>query len=194
MNSKRGVRITIILLLMLVLATAGSGKFLVMDRPRKADVILVLAGDTDRRPARALELYRQGYAGRVILDVPEGSRIYAWTECELARKYIESLAEARFFSLCSIRGLSTREEARDVAACLPATGAQNVLLVTSDFHTRRTLSVFRKQFPGRNFAVAAAYDSTQFGAAWWHHRQWAKMALDEWLRLAWWEAVDRWRS
>ena len=189
----RTVRIPLILLLMVVLGVSVSGKFLVMDEPRKADVILVLAGETDRRPARALELYHQGYAGRIILDVPDGDRIYGWTKMELARKYIDSLPDTKVIMLCPIHGLSTRDEARDVAACLPATDTHNVLLVTSDFHTRRALSIFRKQFPKRDFAVAAVYDSTQFGNKWWEHRQWAKVALDEWLRLVWWEAIDRWR-
>jgi len=178
---------------MLVLAVSVSGKFLVVDEPRKADVILVLAGETDRRPARALELYHRGYASRIILDVPDGERIYGWTKAELAQKYIASLPDGKVITLCPIHGLSTRDEANDVAACLPALGAHNVLLVTSDFHSRRAVSIFRSRFPERDFAVAAAYDPTQFGIAWWDHRQWAKAALDEWLRLAWWEVIDRWR-
>jgi hypothetical protein len=40
--------------------------------------------------------------------------------------------------------------------------------------------------------VAAAYDDAQFGAPWWKHRQWAKTNVDEWLRMFWWQAVDRW--
>ena len=190
---RRRARITLIFLLMLILALSVSGKFLVINEPRQADVILVLAGETDRRPARALELYHQGYAGRIVLDVPDAARIYGWTKMELAQKYIESLPDGKGITLCPVHGLSTRDEAKDVAACLPATGAHNVLLVTSDFHTRRAVSIFRKEFPERNFAVAAAYDSTQFGTAWWDRRQWAKMALDEWLRLVWWESIDRWR-
>lgn len=190
---RRRVRITLIFLLMLVLGISASGKFLVIDEPRKADVILVLAGETDLRPARALELYHQGYGGRIILDVPDSERVYGWTKMELAQKYIESLPDAKVIMLCAIHGLSTADEAKDVAACLPATGAPNVLLVTSDFHTRRAISIFQKRFPERNFAVAAVNDPTQFGVAWWRHRQWAKSALDEWLRLIWWEGIDRWR-
>jgi uncharacterized SAM-binding protein YcdF (DUF218 family) len=67
-----------------------------------------------------------------------------------------------------------------------------VLLVTSDFHTRRALSIFQKEDPDWTFSVAAAYDDTQFGANWWTHRQWAKTNVDEWLRMFWWQAVDRW--
>ena len=32
-----------------------------------------------------------------------------------------------------------------------------------------------------------------FGIQWWQHREWAKTNLYEWLRLAWWGLIDRWR-
>jgi len=48
--------------------------------------------------------------------------------------------------------------------------------------------------PNHEFSVAAASDPAQFGGQWWKHRQWAKVNFDEWLRLVWWQAVDRWRG
>ena len=41
---------------------AKAGSFLVVDAPHRSDAILVLAGETDRRPLRALELLSQGLA------------------------------------------------------------------------------------------------------------------------------------
>jgi hypothetical protein len=54
-----------------------------------------------------------------------------------------------------------------------------VLLVTSDFHTRRTLSTFKRLCPQYEFSVAAALDEREFGTAWWERRQWAKVNFDE---------------
>ena len=71
-------------------------------------------------------------------------------------------------------------------------GGKSVLIVTSDFHTRRALSIFRREVPGYDYSVAAARDEPQFGVKWWTHRQWAKTFVDEWLRLIWWKAVDQW--
>jgi hypothetical protein len=171
---------------------AESGKLLVADQPQRADVILVLAGETDRRPARALELLSQGYASRLVLDVPADGRVYGSTLVELARGWADSLPQASAIIVCPIHGLSTKAEARDASECLRNIGGRSTLLVTSDFHTRRALSVFRRRIPARTFEVAATYDSTQFGVQWWRHRQWAKTNLDEWLRLVWWQLVDRW--
>src|SRR5438445_8265894 len=130
-------------LLALVLG-AASGGFLVVDEPRKSDVIMVLAGETDRRPARALELFDQGYASKIVIDVPTHARIYQWTQPELAQKYVEALPQARVISICPITGLSTKAEAKDAARCFSQSGGRSVLLVTSDFHTRRALKIFRQ--------------------------------------------------
>ena len=163
-----------------------------IDQPRRADAILVLAGETDRRPARALELRAQGYAPLVIVDVPE-ARIYNRTQLEVAQEWVNSLPERDAIRLCNTKGLSTRDEAKEAATCLDHAGAHSVLVVTSDFHTRRALSIFKKELPHDSVSVAAAPDATQFGVKWWERRQWAKVNLDEWLRLVWWKGIDQWR-
>lgn len=177
---------------MLVWLAASSGTFLVIDEPQKADTILVLAGETDHRPARALELLKLGYAGRVILDVPASAMIFGSTYLQLAQSWTNAQPQSNALTVCPIQGLSTKAEAGNASECLRQAGAHSVLLVTSDFHTRRALSVFRKEIPDCTFHVAAAYDPTQFGMQWWRHRQWAKTNVDEWSRLLWWESVDRW--
>jgi hypothetical protein len=172
---------------------AKAGSFLIVDAPRRSDAILVLAGETDRRPQRALELLSQGYGRRVVLDVPTNAKLYEFTQIELAQKYIEDLPQPAPVSICPINGLSTKEESREAEKCLQREGAKSVLIVTSDFHTRRALGVFRREFPEREYSVAAARNDQGFGSRWWTHRQWAKTFVDEWLRLIWWKAIDQWR-
>jgi hypothetical protein len=178
--------------LFIVALGATSGRFLVVNQPRKSDVMVVLAGETDRRPARGLELLDQGYASRLILDVPAEDKIYQWNQAEIARKYIEGLPQAGSITVCPIYGHSTRDEAEDVSRCLQGIGARRVLLVTSDFHTRRALSIFSR-ISRADYSVAAVFDEREFGMQWWRHREWAKVNFDEWLKLIWWELVDRWR-
>jgi len=172
---------------------ARAGSFLVVDAPRPSDVILVLAGETDRRPERALQLLAQGYGRRVVLDVPTNSKLYEFTEIQLAQKYVQDLPQAASVSVCPIDGLSTKDESKDAEKCIAREGGKSVLIVTSDFHTRRALSVFRREIPGHEYSVAAATNDEQFGVRWWTHRQWAKTFVDECLRLIWWKAVDQWR-
>jgi uncharacterized SAM-binding protein YcdF (DUF218 family) len=183
----------ILLAALLVFGAARAGSFLIVDDPQPSDVIVVLAGETDRRPLRALELLDQGYAPKVLIDVPAEARIYTYTQLDLAQKYVQSLPQAAKVIVCPTAGLSTKEETRDVEKCLAGESGSRVLIVTSDFHTRRALSIFRRELRGRTFSVAASRDNTQFGARWWTHRQWAKTLVDEWLRLLWWNVVEQWR-
>jgi hypothetical protein len=192
-RTRRILILGVVLFAGLVVFAANAGRLLVMDAPQPSDVLLVLAGETDRRPARALQLLDQGYGRRVVIDVPAVARIYESTELELARKYIEHLPQAASVRICPIKGLSTREESHDAEKCLAYEEGTRVLIVTSDYHTRRAVSIFRHEVHGRSFSVAAARDDTQFGTRWWTNRQWAKTCVDEWLRLVWWNVVERWR-
>ena len=178
--------------LVMILA-AQAGNFLIIDAPRPSDAILVLAGETDQRAQRALDLLSHGYGRRVVLDVPANAKLYEFTQIELAQKYINDLPQAASVRICPIVGLSTKDESKDAEKCLQREGAKSVLIVTSDFHTRRALEVFRREVPGYEYSVAAARNDEGFGSRWWMHRQWAKTFVDEWLRLIWWKAVDQWR-
>jgi hypothetical protein len=187
---------------LLMLAIAGlivfgfalnAAKWLVVDDPEPSDVIVVLAGETYQRPVEALRLLDQGMARRILLDVPAEATIFEFSEVQLAQKYVHDLPEAASVEICPIEGLSTRDESHDVEKCLKREAGSRVLIVTSEFHTRRALSIFRHEIRGKSFAVAAVYDESQFGTRWWVHRQWAKTCLDEWLRLIWWEGIERWK-
>jgi hypothetical protein len=194
-EARNGVRWLILTLLgcLLVVAAAKAGRFLVVDAPQRSDVILVLAGETDRRPELALKLLAQGYGRRIVLDVPAETKIYEFTQLQLADKYVRDLPQAASVSVCPIEGLSTKDESKDAERCIAHEGGKSVLIVTSDFHTRRALNVFRTEIPGHEYSVAAARDETQFGVRWWTHRQWAKTFVNEWLRLIWWKVVDQWK-
>jgi DUF218 domain len=187
------LRLIVVLLLILFIFGFQAGRFLVINEPQKSDVILVLAGETDHRPARGLELLRQGYAGRLVIDAPARERIFDASTADLAQHWAHSLPEAQQISICPIYGLSTRDEAHEASSCAGRLGAHRILLVTSDYHTRRALSTFQHEIPQTDFSMAAAYDPTTFGASWWQHREWAKTVFYESIRLMWWECVDRWQ-
>lgn len=193
---KRFIRRTVfwaVALVLVVVFAANAGRMLVIDDPKPSDVIVVLAGETDHRPTHALELLEQSFGRRVLIDVPGDAKIYDSTLIQLAEKYIRGLPHAPEVGICPIMGLSTRDESHDVEQCLTHEQGTRILLVTSAFHTRRSLSTFRHELRGKSFSVAAARDATQFGTRWWLHRQWAKTCLDEWLKVIWWNAVERWQ-
>jgi DUF218 domain len=184
--------VSIVGLLAAVLLGSMSGWLLVVNDPQPSDVIVVLAGETNQRPARGLELLSAHYAPRMLLNVPANAKVYKSTMLDIAHDYVQQLPQKDSITICPITGLSTKTESHDVATCLKAWNIHSLLLVTSDYHTRRALSIFKHEFPGVRCSAAPAFDPQQFGTRWWQHRQWAKLNFDEWTRLAWWEGLDRW--
>ena len=185
--------VVVLLAAILVALASQAARFLVVDKPEKSDAIVVLAGETNVRPARALELLHQGMAPHVFVDAETRDLIYDQRLTDIAQKYVNGLPEAHLVSVCPIVGFSTNAETDDVNRCLESPGAHRVLIVTSDYHTRRALMIFRHRLPQYQFSVAAARNPAEFGEAWWRKREWAKTTSEEWAKMLWWEAVDRWR-
>jgi uncharacterized SAM-binding protein YcdF (DUF218 family) len=189
--------IIIVVALSVVLLGRSAGTYLVIDSPERADAIVVLAGDqNDRRYYRALQLLNERN-GRLLFvdssaDLVAFGRTLASQEEEFIRRGAGSQAD--HVSVCPIRGDSTAGETSFVQDCLQGRGLKSVILVTSDFHTRRALSVFQRRLPQYHWSVAATEDQNRFGEKWWRQREWAKATVLEWFKFIWWETVDRWRN
>ncbi len=178
-----------------IILVSLAGKLLVVDNPQRADVIVVLAGDfRDVRSQHALKLFREGYAPELVLDAPDWM-VFGRTASDLAREYLKVSIPNKTAQLhvCNFKGDSTLLELREVAPCIQtsAPGAASVLLVTSNFHTRRSLSIAQHILPQYKWSAAAAPDE-RFNTAWWRNREAAKTMLAEWQKLCWWMLVEKW--
>src|SRR5271166_5368219 len=177
----RFLRFFVPVLIVAVFLASRAAHFLVVDNPQKSDAMVVLAGETIVRPARGLELLRQGMAPRLFIDAETG-RIFDSHLTDIAQKYINAQPDASAIAVCPIAGHSTAAETADVDRCLQPLHAHRVLIVTSDYHTRRALAVFSHRLPLYQWNVAAARNPVQFGDAWWTDREWAKATFDEWSK------------
>lgn len=160
------------------------GSYLVHDEPpRHADVILVLAGDPyGGRILKGAELVRQGYAPKAIVSGPV---VYSVHECELAIALAERAGyPAAYFVHFEHHALSTVEEAGDAAPLLRGMGVKRVLLVTSDFHTRRAGKIFRAAMPDITFDVVGSSDAHFTPLGWWKDREGRKTFVIEWMKTA----------
>jgi len=190
----RFLRLLIVVVVIGMLLATQAAHYLVVDHPEKSDAIVVLAGETSVRPERALELLRQGIGQRLLLDAEAGEQVYGQPLTEMAQRYIGGLPEANRMSVCAVEGRSTAAETASVARCLQPLGVHRVLIVTSDYHSRRALAIFSERLPQYEWSIAAARNPEAFGDTWWKHREWAKTTFEEWTKMIWWEAVDRWRT
>jgi uncharacterized SAM-binding protein YcdF (DUF218 family) len=188
---KRAFRTLALILAILVLLglvfhnalLAGLGSYLVKaDSPEKADIALVLAGDSEgNRILAAAQLVRRGYVSQVLVSGPSG--IYGYYECDLAIPFaVKAGYPESYFLHFEHDARSTQEEARDAVVRLRQLGAHKILLVTSDYHTRRAGKIFRSAAPDLQFVVIAAPDSNFTAGGWWHNRQGEKTAFNEWVK------------
>ncbi|MBZ5674711.1 MAG: YdcF family protein [Acidobacteriia bacterium] len=159
------------------------GSYLIQaDPPEKADIALVLAGDGEgNRILKAAQLARRGYVSKVLVSGPSG--VYGQYECDLAIPFaVKSGYPASYFLHFENDALSTKEEAHDAIVRLRQMGAHKVLLVTSDYHTRRAGKIYRTAAPDLKFVVVAAPDKYFTSNGWWHNRQGEKIAFNEWTK------------
>ena len=145
--------------------------------------------------SRLFSTFQQGYGKQVFLDENTDLRVYGFVRAQLAEEFVAHISgsAAGKVYVCPIRGDSMFEEAAHVDKCVSQYGARSVLLVTSDYHTRRALATFKRILPRYHWSVAASEDSAEFGKNWWEHREWAKRTVTEWSEFIWWEGVDQWR-
>jgi uncharacterized SAM-binding protein YcdF (DUF218 family) len=148
--------------------------------PEKADIALVLGGDPyGNRILTAADLVRRGYAPRAMVSGPPG--FYGVHECDLAIPFAERAGYPEsYFLHFEHSATSTQAEATVDAAELRRLGAKRVLLVTSDYHTRRAGKIFRDTAPDLTFYVVAAPDSHFTIQGWWHDREGRKTFVLEW--------------
>ncbi len=185
----RKLRITAVVLIAALIAVyllrypifTALGNFLIKaDQPEKADAALVLAGDGyGFRLLTAAALARQGYVPKVFVSGPAGS--YGFYECDLAIPFaVRNGYPESYFVHMEHFARSTKEEARAVIPELRRRGIHKVLLVTSNFHTRRAGKIFRAAAPDMTFVVIAAPDEDFTPNGWWRSRDAEKTFLMEW--------------
>lgn len=158
--------------------------FLIADRPpEKAEIIVVLAGDGyGRRILRAVELVEQGYAPRVLVN--GSAEFYGLNESQAAIEFaVQRGAPRRVLEAFPNEAKSTIEEAKIVDDELTRQGVSKALVVTSDFHTRRSRSLFAARGSGKVKYVFVASAYPEFDPeAWWHSRQGTKTLFLEYLK------------
>lgn len=180
-------------LLLVVLATAAIwtlrfyilaflGKALVEnDGPQKAQAIVVLGGDeTGERIIKAAELAHAGYAPLVLVS---GPRILIGYEPDFTIQYAESKGyPASVFRPLHNDVNSTRSETLMIAKDLKSAGIRKILLVTSNFHSRRAGRLMREAAPWCWVVVVAAPDPNYDPNGWWKAREGQKVFIFEELK------------
>jgi uncharacterized SAM-binding protein YcdF (DUF218 family) len=190
--------LTVAIVLLCLLRWGGDLLISTDPLPAHVDAAVVLQGSSIGERARlagAMSLLQQGLPNRILLSVPRES-YWGASIPPMARGYIErnygSEAAARVdFCETGTDVNSTEEEARALDACVHQHGWQSIVVVTSDYHTRRAGMIWRRtirqQDPSLHLWVHAVNDPEFQSRGWWHERLYAKTWLLEFTKLIWTE-------
>jgi uncharacterized SAM-binding protein YcdF (DUF218 family) len=151
------------------------------DGPQKAQAIVVLGGDeTGARIIKAAQLAEAGYAPVVLVSGPP--MLIGW-ESDITIRYAESKGyPALLFRSLTNKVDSTRSETGMIAKDLKQDGIHKILLVTSNYHTRRAARLMRAAAPWCWVVVVSAPDPTYDPNGWWKTREGQKQFFYEALK------------
>jgi uncharacterized SAM-binding protein YcdF (DUF218 family) len=162
------------------------GHFWIVDEaPGPADAIMILGDDNLQgdRATRAAELYRAHWAPLIVAS---GRPIRPYLSVpDLMRRDLEQRGVPESAILSYPRPVAnTREEAEALRKLAMERGWRHVLVVTSNYHTRRTRFIFYRVWPqGFEFRTVGAHDSDFDPDSWWRSREGVKLILHETLGI-----------
>lgn len=169
-----------------------AGNFWVVDEsPKISDAIVILSDDDYGavRASRASDLYRASWAPRIVAS-GRALRPYAsiaeLMQRDLTDRGVPTTAVIRFPN----RAHNTLDEAGAVSEFLSSRGWKKIIVVTSNYHTRRARFVYeRSLMPGTELRVVAASDPDYDPNSWWRTREGLKTFFYETLGyvVALWE-------
>ncbi len=166
----------------------GMGQFLVVSDPlERADVIYVFAGDFwGSRVLFGAKLGSQGWAPKVIMSggLYSGGGEVSRDAGDLAIDFAVRHGYSRsLFLSIPMEAQSTIDEARFMGPIFHRLGARRVILVTSNFHSRRAAEVFRLFLPEFDFRMEGAPDDTFDPHAWWKTPQQRHLLFGEFQKM-----------
>ncbi|PYV69216.1 MAG: hypothetical protein DMG97_22405 [Acidobacteria bacterium] len=163
--------------------------------PARADVAVVLQGSLRGERARiagAVALVQRGTAGRILLSVPEesywGESVPTVAQDYLARAY-GNVASKIEFCETTLDVSSTEQEAVSLISCIQRRGWRDIVVVTSNYHTRRAGIIWTKAVqvrdPSLHLWMHGVTDPEYHPKDWWRERLSAKTWLLEFMKLIW---------
>ena len=165
--------------------------WVIEDPLEKADVLLILGDDNfyADRATRGAQLFREGRAPVIVASgrrLRPSAGIAELMEHDLVERGVPRDKIQRFAHDAD----ATLEEARVLARLARERKWHSVIVVTSNFHTRRARYIFQRVFPqGMEVRIASARDGDFDPEHWWEKRKAIKELTQEFagMVVTWWE-------
>lgn len=170
----------------------GCARFLIVeDELQYASNTFVLSGSPYDRGNLAAAIYHQKITDTLICtgeNIPHDFKAMGWqlTEAEITRNHVQLQQVPKHKIILLQKGTSTFEEAAAILEFCEKRGIKKIIVVSSDFHTRRVRQVFKAKFNQSNIEVIIrAAPSSGFSIShWWQSEQGLIALQNEYVKLA----------
>jgi uncharacterized SAM-binding protein YcdF (DUF218 family) len=163
------------------------------DPIERADVIVTVSGgDNNSRIKKTVELYKEGWAPVIVYS---GAAAEGNVSNAAAMKNISiKMGVPRTDILIEEKSKDTLENAQFTSKIIKDKGYQSMILVTSPYHQRRTMELFRKEL-GEDFKIVnqSAIDEDWRKKGWWEDEQGRFLTIGE-LGKIFVNYIQSWRS
>ncbi len=179
---KRWIRLAVIAVLLVLLSITflSLGNFLMIhENPVKSDVIIVLAGDDGKRTDYSIQLFKEGYSGMLLLSgcsESTGKMLQQAADAGISKDHI----------IIDNQSVSTYDNAVHSRKLIVEAGYKTAIVVTSDYHMRRSKLVFKKAFKDSDIdLVYCSVNEDGFDPEkWWTNKYSFKLVLSEYIKIA----------
>lgn len=153
----------------------GIGSFLIVHDTLKPSVYaFVLSGGPWDRGTEAVHLCMRGYVDTLVctgINIPHDFKALGldMPECEITQQCILRQGIPASQVLLLRQGTSTQEESEVILDFCKRRSIKQIIVISTDFHTRRVAQVFKKKFrkEGIEVIVHAAFSTSYDAQRWW---------------------------
>lgn len=178
--TKRAVVLLLAFAVSVIFLVIGLGWFIAPeDDLKKSDAIVVVSGgETAARADTGIELWRDGWAPRLVFAGAAADR--GTSNAEVMRRRALNAGVPLSVTIIEEQSRNTNENASFLKPVLDAQRIESLILVTSPYHARRTKVTFQRALGNRvAIRVYPALDSRWRRSTWWQQEETIRLTLAE---------------
>ena len=158
--------------------------------PVHADAIVVLGGNDGDRALRALGLYREGYAPKIVLTGLERGSASPPANLTWRAQYLVARGVPRSAVRFEIYSENSYEEAANILELMRKEHWRTVIAVSDPPHMRRLAWAWHRVFKGSGLSYVLVASEAQWWSPgnWWHDERTGAFVITEYIKIAYYVA------
>jgi uncharacterized SAM-binding protein YcdF (DUF218 family) len=158
--------------------------------PAHADAIVVLGGNDGDRAVRALGLYREGFAPKIVLTGLERGVASPPANLTWRAEYLIAGGVPKSALRFEVYSENSFEEAQDILAMMKKQGWTSVIAVSDPPHMRRLAWTWGRVFKdsGLRYVLVASWAPWWTPGRWWRDEHSGAFVITEYIKLAYYIA------